>query len=116
MYHNRTFRSASNTPNGEVSSSTLFQYKQGGNIVTATYGGGSIVRGNLIALVDEENVLDMRYHHVNDQGQLMTGECRATPEILVDGRIKLHEKWTWTSGDRSSGESTVEEVKEGAKQ
>jgi hypothetical protein len=40
----------------------------------------------------------------------MTGICRSTPEILPDGRIRLHEKWQWTSGDRSSGESIVEEI------
>ena len=33
----------------------------------------------------------MRYHQVNDRGELMTGVCRSTPEVLPDGRIRLHE-------------------------
>ena len=76
----------------------------------ADYSGGDIVSGHLIAICDSEGALDMRYHHVNTSGKLMTGVCRSTPEILTDGRIRLHEKWQWTSGDRSSGESIIEEI------
>ena len=38
------------------------------------------------------------------------GECRSQLEVLPDGRYRLHEKWRWTSGDSSSGESVVEEL------
>lgn len=41
----------------------------------------------------------------------MTGRCLSTPEYLPDGRIQLYEKWQWTSGDQSAGESIVEEVR-----
>ncbi len=53
----------------------------------------------------------MRYHQVNDRSELMTGVCRAAPELLPDGRIRLHESWRWTSGDGSSGSSVLEEVR-----
>ncbi len=108
-YNKKTFRSISNTPNGEVSGDTIFHYVQTGNIVTATYAGGGIAEGHLIALVDEMGNLDMRYHHVNLQGVLQTGICRSVPEMLPDGRIRLQETWQWTSGDGSSGSSVVEE-------
>lgn len=108
-YNKKTFRSISNTPNGEVSGDTIFHYAQTGNIVTATYAGGGIAEGHLIALVDEMGNLDMRYHHVNLQGVLQTGICRSVPEMLPDGRIRLQETWQWTSGDGSSGSSLVEE-------
>lgn len=109
-YHNRIFRSLSNTDNGEVSGDTTFSYKQQGNIVTACYGGGSIANGHLIATVDAEGVLTMRYHHVNTSGELMTGVCTSTPQIMPNGKIRLHEKWQWTSGDQSQGESIIEEI------
>ncbi|MVM28587.1 n-acetylglutamate synthase [Spirosoma sp. HMF4905] len=110
MYNNKTFRSITNTSNGEVSGDTLFQYHQDGQIVWAEYSGGSIAKGFLIAKLLDSNCLDMRYQHVNTQGELMTGRCHSTPEQLPDGRIRLHERWQWTSGDNSSGESIVEEV------
>lgn len=107
----RTFVSAFNTDNGEVGSETVFQYRQEGNLVWAEYAGGAIVKGHLIANMDDAGVLDMRYHHVNDIGELMIGKCISTPEVLDDGRIKLHEKWQWLSGDMSSGTSEIIELK-----
>lgn len=109
-YHNRLFRPIQNTANGETTQETIFQYKQEGQVVTAEYSGGEIVKGSLIALVLENDELDMRYQQVNTKGELMTGICKSTPEILPDGRIRLHEKWQWTSGDRTAGESIVEEI------
>jgi hypothetical protein len=83
--------------------------RQTGRIVTCRYSGGRIVSGQLIALVDAEGRLDMRYHPMNDRGEGWTGVCRSTPELLPDGRIRLHEAWRWTRGDKSSGSSVLEE-------
>lgn len=109
-YRGRTFRSVSNSPNGEVGDETLFSYRQENDVVWATYAGGQIRFGTLVASVDSDGRLDMRYAHVNARGELQTGKCLSTPEILPDGRIRLHEKWEWTSGDCSTGESVVEEA------
>lgn len=109
-YNGKTFHSVANTSNGEVSAETIFHYRQTDNIVTATYAGGGIKTGHLIAVADENGCLDMRYHHVNVGGDLQTGVCRSTPEILPDGRIRLHENWQWTSGDGTSGQSMIEEI------
>lgn len=73
------------------------------------YSGGVIVKGFLIAKVLENDSLDIRYEHINQAGELMTGICHSTPEILTNRLIRLHEKWQWTSGDFSSGESIIEE-------
>ena len=110
-YDNKQFRSVTNTVNGEVSGDTLFHYHQRGQIVWAEYAGGAITKGFLIATVQNDGSLDMRYQHVNSRDELMTGRCHSTPERLADGRIRLHERWQWTSGDGSSGESIVDEVR-----
>ena len=108
-YNNKTFRPISNTENGETSNETLFHYKQNGNVLTSEYAGGKIKKGHLIGLVDANGGIEMRYHQLNDQGEFMTGICISTPEILENGKIRLHEKWEWTSGDRSKGQSIIEE-------
>lgn len=113
-YNDRFFAPVSNTDNGEAGSATLFHYRQAGGVVWATYAGGGVRFGTLIATVDEAGRLDMRYSHVNRDGELMTGRCESTPEILPDGRLRLHERWQWTSGDGSRGESVVEEVRGGS--
>ena len=109
-YHNKIFKSIINTSNGDVELETTFYYKQKGNIVTASYSGGNIIEGNLIALVNKDGVLNMHYQHINNQYQLMTGICTSIPELMPNNKIRLHEKWQWTSGDKSSGESIIEEV------
>jgi hypothetical protein len=108
-YDTRRFVSVSNTANGEVDARTVFHYRQRGDVVWATYEGGGVRFGTLVATVDAEGRLDMRYSHVNARGELMTGVCRSTPEVLPDGRLRLRERWRWTSGDGSEGESIVEE-------
>ncbi len=108
-YNHKIFRPISNTENGETSSDTIFYYKQTGNVLTSEYAGGKIIQGHLIGLVDEHGNIDMRYHQVNDKGELMTGICRSRPEILKSGKIRLHERWEWTSGDLSQGQSIIEE-------
>lgn len=108
-YHNRIFRTVSNSENGETNSETEFHYKQIGNIVFAEYFGGSIKYGHLLGLVSEYGTIDMKYHQVNIQGEIMTGTCESIPEILDNGKIRLHESWQWTSGDLSKGKSIVEE-------
>ncbi len=109
-YNNRVFTVMANSENGETSSETRFHYQQEGNVLTAIYSGGQIISGHLIGLVDEAGNIDMRYHQVNQQGELMTGICTSKPELLANGKIRLHETWQWTSGDGSQGISIIEEV------
>ncbi|SHM98019.1 hypothetical protein SAMN04488057_10534 [Cyclobacterium lianum] len=108
-YNNKTFVPISSAENGEVSNQTVFHYKQVGKVLSSEYSGGEIVKGQLIGLVDEKGNIDMRYHQVNKKNQLLTGQCTSKPEILANGKIRLHEKWEWTSGDRSKGASIIEE-------
>ncbi len=109
-YHNKSFRAIQNTENGETSSETIFHYIQEVDILTSNYSGGKIVKGHLIGKVDGNGVIDMRYHQINTAGELMTGICTSTPQVLPNGKIRLHETWQWTSGDLSKGTSIIEEI------
>ncbi|UII24102.1 n-acetylglutamate synthase [Fulvivirga ligni] len=109
-YHHKKFRPLSNSENGEISEDTIFHYHQEGNILTCEYSGSQIKKGHLIGLVDEDGNINMRYHQINAKGELMTGICQSTPEVLPSGKVRLHEKWQWTSGDMSHGESLLEEI------
>ena len=108
-YDKKIFRPISNTENGETSNDTIFIYKQQGNILTSSYEGGKIIKGHLIGIVDDDGNIEMRYHQVNEKGELMTGKCKSVPEILPNQKIRLHETWEWTSGDYSKGNSIIEE-------
>ena len=109
-YNNKIFSSIKNSESGDVGAEKTFRYRQKGDLVWAEYEGGNVVFGALVAKCGKNGVLDMRYQHLNSVGELMTGVCISTPEILPDGRIRLHEKWRWTCGDLSKGSSVIEEI------
>lgn len=109
-YDGRRFRPVTNTPNGQVNGETLFQYSQDGDLLTATYAGGGIRSGSMTGLVRGDGGLEFCYQHVTDGGELRSGVCRSRPVSMADGRLRLEEKWRWTLGDLSEGESAVEEV------
>ena len=109
-YNNKRFRPVQNSENGETTEETIFEYKQTGNILTSNYKGGKIVKGHLIGLVDENGNIEMRYHQVNTKGELMTGICSSKPKLTSNGKIRLYEEWKWTSSDKSSGKSILEEI------
>ena len=108
-YDSKIFKPISNTNNGETSSETTFLYKQIGSILQVEYSGGRIQLGHIIGLVDEYGNIDMQYHQVNDRGDIMTGNCKLVPEVLENGKLRLHETWEWTSGDKLKGKSILEE-------
>ena len=109
-YDNRTFRTVVNAESGNVTHETVFHYHQDGGLVWAEYAGGGVRKGSLIAVADADGRLDMRYQHVDTDGNLKTGVCRSVPEVLDDGRLRVHETWQWTCDDHAKGESVIEEV------
>lgn len=110
-YNDKRFKAVYNSCNsGVVTSGMTFHYKQAGGIVTCTYGGGSVETGHLIAIVNNDGSLDMRYHHVKRNGEIMIGICKSTPKLMKNGKLRLHEKWKWISWDLSEGHCILEEL------
>jgi hypothetical protein len=109
-YEGRIFRSVANSAAGDVSGETTFHYRQRGSVAWATYDGGSILFGTLLAKVDAGGSLDMRYQHLTTAGAFRSGHCHSRPELLPNGRLRLHEHWTWTDRAQGDGVSLIEEI------
>ena len=109
-YDQKKFRIVSNSENGELSTELIFTYEQHDNILSCSYSGGSVVLGMLLGVVHDDGILEFNYQQINSENEIKTGKCTSIPEILEDGRIRLHEKWQWTNGDLSVGESILEEI------
>ena len=109
-YDGKKFKPIVTSNNSVVGENIIFKYDQENEILTCSYHGGKIRAGHLMGVVDESGKVDMRYHQILDDGSIQTGVCFTTPEILDDGRIRLHEEWQWTSGDLSKGSSILEQV------
>ena len=109
-YHNKQFKVVSNSSNGDVSEEMIFRYEQIGEILSCEYEGAKISEGHLIGAVDEDGCINFRYKQLNEHGEEVSGICFSKPEIMENGKIRLHESWRWTSGDQSNGESILEEL------
>ena len=109
-YDGKRFTAVSNTPNGQVSSETIFHYYQQEGILSGTYSGGAIRVGTLLGKINEDNSLFFVYHHIDIHGELKSGYCHSSPEMMDNNKIRLHEKWEWTFGGGGKGESVVEEI------
>lgn len=81
-FDQRRFVLASNTPNGDCGIETRFHYRQQGNRIWATYDGGRVRFGSLVAVGNTQGRLDMRYQHADSAGRIRNGKCNASPEIL----------------------------------
>lgn len=109
-YGGRLFRVVESSGSSQTTSETIFRYQQKGDMLTGQYSGGGIQFGQIIGLVDARGHISMRYQHLTDDNILMTGKCRSRPEELDNGKLRLHERWQWTCGDRSKGTSILEEM------
>lgn len=107
--NNKKFKALENSDNGEVSSLTIFHYKQEGDVISASYQGGDILRGFLVGKIVEEH-LKFTYQHVNKDMEILTGKCISYPKIQEDGKLLLNEKWEWTCKDFSKGTSLLIEI------
>jgi len=110
IWEGRTFRTASNSDSGEVNPATIFRYRQEGARVWATYDGGGVHFGSLVASANRENRLDMRYRHLSADGGLREGRCRSIPQMDPDGQLTIDEEWEWTAGAVGGGHSTLEQI------
>jgi hypothetical protein len=108
-FDGRRFRTVSNTQAGDSGSETVFHYRQKGAVVWATYRGGDVAFGTLLARAAGCR-LEMVYQHLDKNGDFRSGRARARVEALPDGRYRLHERWAWTAGAEGTGRSVTEEV------
>ncbi len=109
-YHNKKFEIISNSENGEISTDLTFHYIQAGNILTCNYSDLNIKHGHILGLVEDDGTIHIHYHQINQKDELKTGVCTSKPETLANGKIRIHEKWRWTTGDKTEGFTTLEEV------
>jgi hypothetical protein len=85
-------------------------YHQRGDLVWADFDGGEVVRGSLTGVCDPDGTIRFAYSMVLTGGRLVSGQSVNVPQILDDGRIRLHERWQRFGDGATSGESRIEEL------
>lgn len=106
-YDGRRFRSGDALADGR---SALATYHQSGDVLWGEFAGGHAKRGALSGSCAEDGSLEFSYCMVLENGDLVSGLCRSTPEVLADGRIRLREDWQRFAPQAGRGISYLEEV------
>lgn len=105
-YDGRRFRPIEDGRPGE----TRATYRQSGDLLWGEFGGGSIRRGSLTGLRRDDDTIEFTYTMVRDDGSIISGWCQSMPEVLPDGRIRLHERWERYGANAATGTSELEEI------
>ncbi len=108
-FNNKTFKLLANSSKGKATDETVFHYQQQDDRVTATYSGGSIVIGTIIARLSGDR-LHMLYQCLTTDQELMAG--KATAEIRLNEQAKIHLKlhWQWLEDKERNGISEYVEI------
>jgi hypothetical protein len=106
---NKTFYLENNSSGGTSNSDTIFHYQQKDDLVTASFGGGSVRFGNLIALHKGDH-LEMIYQLLTTSKELKSGKAIAHISLGENNKIQLNMNWEWLQGYNNTGISTYREL------
>jgi len=85
-------------------------YHRDGELVWAEFAGGEVRRGSLAGTCGPDGVLDFACSMVLDGGRVVSEHSVSTPEVLPDGRIRLHERWERFGAHAEQGTSRIGEI------
>ena len=101
----RRFLAQANSANGTIDTETEMHFTQDADVILATYSGGSIVDGRVLARWVSQTHIDMCYHCLTASDALQAGKAKGHFDRTSDGRLAMRLDWQWLTGDRTSGES-----------
>ncbi|PWB32360.1 hypothetical protein DCO48_13555 [Pseudomonas sp. SDI] len=107
--HNRRFAVASNTQ-GLSNAETIFHYRVEQHAISSTYQGGRISLGQQVGRITGPDSIELLFHCVTREGDLLSGWSRGTVAVDDVGRTTLSFVWGWLSGATGGGESHYVEL------
>lgn len=95
------------SPNSEISTDTVFLFRQAQNIVTADYEGGAVLHGHLIGdIIDRQ--LHFQFVQVNRSGKISSGQS-VCDIAQNNGRYEITEHFTWQDDSAGTGKNVFTE-------
>lgn len=107
--NNRRFTVAGNT-HGLSGAGTVFHYLVEENAISGTYQGGRISMGHQVGRVTGADTIELLFHCLTTEGELLSGWSRGTVGVDQAGRTTLSFVWGWLSGATGGGESSYVEL------
>jgi hypothetical protein len=109
--HDRRFVTTGN-PHGVSGADTVFHYRMDGPTIGGMYRGGRIRDGHLIGRATGAETIELLYHCVTTEGELLAGWSRGRVGTDATGRTTLAFEWGWLSGTQGGGESHYIELRD----
>ncbi|REC94934.1 hypothetical protein [Kushneria indalinina] len=107
--NDRRFAAADNA-HGLSSADTVFHYQVVEEVITGTYQGGQIQTGHLIGRVTGPDTIELLYHCLTTEGEMLAGWSRGIVGADQTGRTTLTFEWGWLSGASGGGVSSYIEL------
>lgn len=108
-FHGKAFRVLVNEgPGADVTTETVFYFKQDGDIISADYSGGLVQVGKLLGKI-EGNQARHSYMQYNTAGQFRAGQGVDEIRLSADGKLQLIDSWKWEDGS-GTGYCIMEEM------
>ncbi|RRV10077.1 hypothetical protein EGJ27_00150 [Pseudomonas sp. v388] len=105
----RRFSVANNTQ-GLSGAGTVFHYQVEEGAITSTYQGGRIRIGNQVGRITGPDTIELLYHCLTTDGELLSGWSRGRVGVDGAGRTTLSFVWGWLSGATGGGDSSYVEL------
>lgn len=106
----KRFHPLSNSQHGTVNSHTIFDYTEYNGIVRATYQGGTILSGHILAQWQDDSCLKMLYHCLTIDQELKAGQATAQLSRTEDGLVCMDLEWEWLGESEGKGVSHYVEI------
>jgi hypothetical protein len=107
--NNRRFTVAGNA-HGLSGAGTVFHYHVEEGAISSTYQGGRIRMGNQVGRVTGPETIELLFHCLTTEGEILAGWSRGTVGADQTGRTTLTFVWGWLSGATGGGESSYVEL------
>lgn len=101
---------ASENVHGRSSADTVFHYLVTGDTITGAYQGGQIHAGHLVGRVTGPDTIELLYHCLTTEGEMLAGWSHGVVGIDQAGRTTLVFEWGWLSGASGGGSSSYIEL------
>lgn len=107
--NNKKFKLVSNSENGQVDASTIFEYVQTDNKFKGVYSDDQIVYSSIVGIINSPDDIYLTYHCILKDGTINVGDAKATA-TMVNEKIKLSLDWKWLAGGKGAGTSEYIEI------
>ena len=95
----RLFRVTETSSSSAISSDTVFQFREVGGVVEASFSGGDVVKGWLVGRRRHDRV-ETAYAQLIIDGELRTGTATMRISPMLAGGLQLTEEFTWSDSRR----------------